>query len=314
MLKFIRRTSIHRITSLLLAGALALVACSQPTGGASQGAAGPQHLKVVATTTILGDVIHQIGGDALQLSVLLPAGADPHSFEPAPQDIAAVANADLLFVNGAGLETFLNRLLQNAGGETKVITASDGIQLRQLQSAPAGQEIDPHVWFDPNNILIWTQNIQSALSEFDPANAATYAANADAYRQKLHSLDAWIQEQVALVPPANRKLVTDHEYLGYFAERYGFDQVGAVIPSFSDVASPSPEGLAALEDAIRQYHVPAIFVGTTVNPQISQSVASDTGIRLVSLYTESLTPPGGQADTYLKFMNYDVTAIVNALK
>ncbi|HZD56801.1 MAG TPA: metal ABC transporter substrate-binding protein [Anaerolineales bacterium] len=290
----------------------------------SSGSAGSQSdkIKVVATTTILGDVVSQVGGDAIDLTVLLPTGVDPHSFEPAPKDLTAVADADLIFINGAGLEEFLNRLLENAAGASdKVINTSDGIKLRDLEETdtgpldePEAQDVDPHVWFDPTNVITWTRNIEKALSGLDPANAQTYTANADTYRAKLRELDTWIKQQVAQIPPDRRKLVTDHEDFGYFADRYGFEQVGAVIPSFNAAAEPSAQGLAELENAIKQAGVQAIFVGTTVNPSLAERVATDTGAKVVSLYTGSLSAPGGEAGTYLALMRYDVTAIVKALK
>lgn len=299
----------------LLALLLLLSACS-PTPGASPSPAG--RLKVVATTTILGDVVRNVGGDKIELSVLLPVGADPHTFEPAPQDIATVAGADLLFTNGAGYELFLQRLLQNAGGKAKVVPVSDGLQLLDA-SAEGAQEsgqgsADPHVWMDPDNVAFWTTKIEQALSAADPNNAAAYQGNAQAYRSQLKELDGWISQQVAQIPEANRKLVNDHLTFGYFARRYGFEQVGAVIPGFSSMASPSAQELASLEDAIRRLNAKAIFVDKTVNSSLSQRVADDTHTQLVYTYTESLSPPDGPASTYLDFMRFDVGAIVQALK
>ena len=274
---------------------------------------------VVATTTILGDIVRQIGKEAIELRILLPADSDPHTFEPAPRDMIAVANADLVMINGAGLEGFLERLLENAGAR-RVVAASQGIVLRQLEDNLAAADsdedapADPHVWLNPQNVLIWTQNIERELSDLDPANAEQYAANAEAYRAELHQLDAWIEEQVTLIPPGNRKLVTDHQTFGYFADRYGFEQVGAVIPSSSAAAEPSAAALAALEDAIRELGVQAIFIGTTVAPNLAQRVAADTGVQLVTVYTDALTDPGGEAASYLELMRYDVSAIVEALK
>jgi ABC-type Zn uptake system ZnuABC Zn-binding protein ZnuA len=275
-----------------------------------------ERLRVVATTTIVGDVVRAVGGDAIALTVLLPVGADPHTFEPTPQDVAAVADAHVVFVNGAGLEVFLEPLLANAGGGAKVVVVSAGIPFRRLGSEHEGEagEVDPHVWFDPLNVVIWTRNIERALSTLDPANSETYAANAARYEAALRELDAWIREQVAQVPPQRRKLVTDHAVFGYFADRYGFEQVGAIMPGFSSAAQPAAQELARLEDAIRALGVPAVFVGTTVNPTLAQRIAEDTGVQLVFLYTGSLSEPGGPADSYLALMRYNVTAIVEALK
>ena len=297
--------SISRFIILLL---LSLTACASP---AAPTPAAPARLKAVATTTIVGDVIHNLAGDAVDLSVLLPTGADPHAFQPTPQDAAKLAGAQVIFINGAGLETFLERLLQNSASQAKVVDLSTGLTLLEGHD---GEEGDPHVWTDPNNVLTWVANAQAALSEMDPANAAVYQANAAAYRQSLVELDGWIKEQVALAPPEHRKLVMDHEILGYFAARYGFEQVGAVIPGFSTLAEPSAQELAALEDAIRSLGVPTLFISIDVNPVLAQRVAADTGIQLVYIYSGSLSPASGPAGTYLEFMRYNVSAIVAALK
>ncbi|MFQ6102551.1 MAG: metal ABC transporter solute-binding protein, Zn/Mn family [Anaerolineae bacterium] len=290
---------------------LTLAACgpsatSQPASGAEE------RLQVVATTTIVGDVVHAVGGDVIALTVLLPLGTDPHSYEPTPQDVAAVADADVVFVNGAGLEVFLDSLLENAGGDAQVVSVSEGITFRHLGGEHGNP--DPHVWFDPHNVAVWVANVEQTLSASDPANAEVYAANGSEYKTALQELDAWIRDQVAQIPEANRKLVTDHAAFGYFADRYGFEQVGAVFPGFSTLAEPSAQERAELEEAIRAFDVQAIFVGTTVNPGLAQQVAEDTGARVVFLYTGSLSEPGGPADSYLALMRYDVSAIVDALK
>jgi manganese/iron transport system substrate-binding protein len=294
---------------------IALPACSS-----AQGQTGGGRLKVVATTTIIGDVASQVGGDLIDLTVLLPVDSDPHSYDPSPQDAAAVTQADLIFANGLGLETFLDSLLQNTGQGAKLVTVSEGIHLLALQDgheAPAqgsqGQ-VDPHVWFDPNNVSVWVDNIAAALGQLDAANQSVYTRNAEAYKGQLKDLDAWIRDQVAQVPEGKRVLASDHTSLGYFAARYGFDQVGAIFPGLSTLSEPSAQELAALEEAIRRYDVPAIFVGTTVNTRTAQRVAQDTGAHIVPLYTGSLSQPDGPAGNYLEFMRYDVNAIVGALK
>jgi manganese/iron transport system substrate-binding protein len=276
---------------------------------------------VVATTTIIGDVVSEIGKDNILLKVMLPVEADPHAFEPTPKDIASASDADIIFANGAGLEGFLETILKNAGGAEKVILLSDGIQL--LEGAPedpnsqtpgSGNITDPHVWFDPTNVMIWSQHIADALASQDPDHADAYHTNADAYRSQLSQLDAWIVQQVDQVPPNRRKLVTDHESFAYFAARYGFEQVGAVLPSYSSLSSSSAQELAALEDKIRNLGTTAIFVGKTVNPTLAEQVAADTGSQIVYLYTGSLSTSNGPAATYIEMMHYDVTAIVSALK
>jgi ABC-type Zn uptake system ZnuABC Zn-binding protein ZnuA len=286
----------------------ALTACSAPASSSTDGL-----LAVVATTSILGDVARQIGADRVSVKVLLPIGADPHAFEPRPQDVAALTDADLVLINGLGLEETLLPLLENA---SSVVTVSDGINALPFAGEHDGEEggLDPHVWQDPNNVIVWANNIADAFAKADPSHADEYVSNAEAYIAELTALDAWIVEQVAQVPEVNRKIVTDHTAFGYFAARYGFEQVGAVIPSLSTGASSSAQELAALEDAIHTSGVKAIFVGSTVSPDMSRRVADDTGIRLVTLYTGSLSEPNGGAETYLAFMRYNVNALVEALR
>ncbi len=280
--------------------------------------------QVLASTDIIADVVRQVGGEDIALQTLIPTGSDPHAFSPAPQDAAKIARADVIFLNGLGLESALQPLLENARPDAALVTLSQGLEtapesasLSQGETAPPPPPVgpaDPHVWTDPNNVRAWLPLIVQALSQRDPENAPLYQERAAAYAAQLEALDAWIVEQVAAIPPQRRVLVSDHEVWGYFAARYGFTLQAALIPGYSTLAQPSARELAALEDAIRQVGVPAIFVGRTVNPSLAERVAADTGVRLVFLYTGSLSAPDGPAPTYLEWMRYNVTAIVNALK
>lgn len=314
-----------QILLLLAALSLALAACAPAASPGQPTAAGDGSLRVVATTTIVGDVVRNVGGDAIDLTVLLPVGADPHGFEPAPADIAAVSAADAVFVNGLDLEQFLTTLLENAGGHARTVAVSDGIvplsSAGDPEDAAAHDEEaehagggDPHTWTDPNNVLVWVDNIQRALAELDPANAPTYSANAARYKAELQTLDGWISQQVGQIPPSERRLVTDHAVFGYFARRYGFEQTGAVAPGYSTLAESSAQELARLEDRLRGEGVKAIFVGSTASSALSQRVADDTGIQLVRVYSGSLSAPGGPAATYLDYMRYNVAAMVKALQ
>lgn len=287
----------------------ALTACSTAASPSTDGG-----LAIVATTSLIGDAARQVGGSRVDVRVLLPLGADPHAYEPRPQDMAALTDADLVLVNGFGLEETLEPLLENA---KNIVVVSEGIEALPFEGEHESEEehgLDPHVWQDPNNVLVWARNIADAFAQADPAHADEYAANAEKYIAELTALDAWIKEQVAQIPQANRKLVTEHATFGYFAARYGFEQVGAIIPSVSTGASPSAQELAALEDAIRASGAKAVFVGSTVGPDLSRRVAEDTGVRLVFLFTDSLSPVGGGAETYLAMMRHNVSAMVEALK
>lgn len=308
----------------LLILVLVLAACTPAPAAPANETTGK--LPVIATTSLVADAVARVGGDLISLTTLLPLGSDPHSFQPTPQEIALVSQAEVLFLNGMGLEEFMTALTENMPAEALVVEVSDGIT--PLEAAETDHEHedeehehehdhaggDPHTWMDPNNVIVWVDNIAAALSQADPANAATYTANAAAYRQELSDLDAWVRQELTAIPEANRKLVTDHTVFTYFADEYGFEQVGAVIPGYSTVSEPSAQELAALEDTIRELGVPAIFVGESVNPALAQRVAEDTGSQLIQIYHASLSAPGGAASTYLDFIRYNVRALVSGLR
>ena len=297
--------SIRKSFLLLLVGLL-LAGCG--TASPTATGTGP---KVVATTTFLADIAQNVAGDRLQVESLLPYGADPHSYQPIPQDVAKVANSDLLITNGVNYEHFLTTVLENAGGKRTIIEASAGLKVLDANGGQAG---DPHLWMDPNNVIGYVNNIRDGLTKIDPAGADVYASNAQAYIAKLQALDSWIKEQVATIPAGRRLLVTNHENLGYFANRYGFKIVGTVIPGFSSEAAPSAQQMAALIDQIKASGVPAVFLDTTDSNTLADQVASDAHVTVVTdLHIESLTdgPPAG---TYIDMMKYDVTKIVEALK
>jgi len=326
---------------------LGLTACStagpQPASRPSTDA-GRAALKALAVETFLADIAQNVAGDRLKVAALIPIGVDPHGFEPTPQDVARIAESQVLIVNGAGFETWLEDVLANAGGQRTVIVASAGLTMREPGSAEAAHrhadeehqqgaaaaaatpsadehaghpdhEGDPHFWLDPINAIKYTENIRDGLSQADPGGAAIYARNADAYIAKLKELDAWIREQVKPIPVERRLLVTNHESFGYFADRYGFTIVGAVIPSVSTGASPSAQQMAQLVEHIRATGAPAIFLETGTNPQLARQLAQETGIKVATgLFTHSITEANGPAPTYIDMMKYNVKAIVDGLK
>ena len=277
-------------------------------------------LQVMATTSILADVVRQVGGDNVQVRSLVPEGANEHEYQPAARDIAAVADSDLVFEVGLGLEEFMSTVIENAGTNVTIITVSDGITPRQFQTEAEADHQDeyfagdPHVWMDPANVITWVNNITRALSDMDPQHRSDYEANSAAYITNLEELDAWITTEINSIPADQRRIVTDHMLFGYFAEKYGLEVIGAVIPSYSTSAQSSARDLAALEDAITQYGVKAILVGDTVNPALSKRVANDTGVQLGQFYTGSLSAIDGPASTYIDYMRFNVNAIVSALK
>jgi len=275
-------------------------------------------LNVLAANTIIADVARQVGGETVRVESLLKPDTDPHSFQPTPSDVSRIAACDVLLLNGLGLEQSLQTLIAGSGGRGDIIEISDGIAARHFghdhDDHHDHDDLDPHVWFDPILVREWTEEIARVFSRLDSMNAERYRENAERYRARLSELDEWIRAQVETIPPVRRKLVSDHDQFSYFCARYGLENAGAIIPGFSTLSEPSARELAALEDAIRAQNVKAVFVGNTVNSSLARRVAEDTGAKLVTLFTGSLTEAGGAAPTYLDFMRFNVNVIVSALK
>jgi manganese/iron transport system substrate-binding protein len=487
-----------RFFALMLIAVLALSACGgaqpAPSGGASPTAvpaaptaapaaptvapttppvAAAPTLNVLAAQSFLADIAQNVAGDRLKIEVLIPPGVDPHIFEPTPADVRKVADSNVLIVNGAGFEEFLDRLLENAGGERLVIEASKGLSSRTVREGEvavmspeeltdalcveaadlflAAEEIaasadqasavevgahaekeadhghdqehthdhdgmfwqvtlnrqtdgtyagflkwdaeggeiaiatgdgalvvtgidtgtaldaaetltlncsgltqamimdvekgeyllaltgfrapqatlmigtpgghhhhdegDPHFWLDPTKVVTYVANIRDGLISVDPAGAEVYRANAERYIAQLNELDRFIASEVAAIPEANRKLVTNHESFGYFADRYGFRIIGTIVPGVSTGVSPSAQQLARLIERVRDAGARVIFLETGANPQLAEQLARETGLTIVSdLYTHSLSEADGPAPTYIDMMRYNVKRIVEALK
>lgn len=308
------------VGSLLIIASLLLSACQ-----ANQSAQAPGGgIKVLAVETFLADIAQNIAGERLEVDSLIPIGVDPHAFEPTPQDIARISEADLLIINGAGVEEWLGKTFESAGGTSSTVEASAGLTSR---TAREGEEVihkeeesaheqgDPHFWLDPLSVVRYVENIRDGLIQVDPQGKDVYTRNADAYITQLKELDGWIQEQVRQVPADRRLMVTNHESFGYFADRYDFKIIGTVIPSVSSSASPSAQQLARLVDTIRAANAPAIFLETGSSPQLANQLASETGIKVVTgLQTHSITYSKGDAPTYIEMMRLNTRLIVDALK
>lgn len=328
--RFSRRLALLQLFAL---GGLGLVGCGRGSAAPTPASSGPTaalcdgaegRVSVVATTSIIADVVSNVGGKAVRVQALLPIGADPHAYEVTRQDLAIMDQAALIFVNGAGLEQSILSQLPAVARPGQVIDLSAGLELiaghehesQHGQEEPEehhDEEMDPHVWLDPGNVSQWAEQIAAALGQADPACAGYYAERARLYQAKLRELDEWIAREVQRIPPERRLLVADHDALGYFARRYGLRVVGSAFPGLSTLAEPSAQEVAQLEDAIRSLGVPAIFLSSTVSPSLVQRIAQDTGVRLVTLYIGSLSGPEGPAATYIDMMRYNVQAIVSAL-
>ena len=305
--------------TLLIIGALLAVALSGCAGQTkatdrASGASG----EVLAVETFMADIAQNVAGDRLRVASLLPVGADPHSFETTPGDIAKVARSNVIIVNGAGLEGPLSETIERAGGKGHIIVASAGLVPRHPHEEEAladHGDVDPHFWLDPNNVVKYVENIRDGLTSADPDGRAVYAANAQTYIERLKELDSWISEQVGQIPPERRQLVTNHESFGYFADRYGFKVIGTIFPGAGVEVGPSAQQVAHLVDRVKATGAKAIFLETGSNLQLAQQVARESGVKtVVQLYDHSITGSDGPAPNYIEMMKYDTKAIVDALK
>lgn len=304
------KTIFNSIIKGLTLALLFLTAC----GPASQSS--DDAVRVLASTTFLADIAQNVAGDRLKVESLLPFGADPHAYQAAPSDVAKIAESDLLILNGVEYEHFIESLLENAGGERIVVEGTTDLEPHQMESSEGDEHKsgDPHMWLDPNFVITYVKNIRNGLMDVDPEGEEIYAANADVYIEELKQLDMFIREQVETIPVERRLLITNHEAMGYFADRYDFTVIGAVIPSLSSDAGTSAQEMAGLVDMIKSSAAPAMFLGELENPDLADQIAEETGVKVVhDLYLESLTD-GAPAGTYIEMMKHNVTQIVNALK
>ncbi len=284
---------------------------------------GDAPLRVVATTGLVGDVVGRVGGAAIDLTVLMGPGQDPHSYQPGAADLAAVADADLIFVNGWNLEEGLLADLAAIAG-APFVPVSAGITPRRIESDHGHDHdhghgpADPHVWQDVGHMGQWAENVRLALGAADPANAVIYDANAAAYRATLAELDGELRQTLAAIPAERRVFVTNHDNLGYFTAAYDFTSVGAVIPSVSSLAEPTAAGLAALIDTMRATGVCAVVVEAGAADDLARVLQNElTGcdeVRLIPLYTDALGAAGSAADNYPGLMRANAAALVEGLR
>jgi ABC-type Zn uptake system ZnuABC Zn-binding protein ZnuA len=289
---------------------IALVAAALLAGCGSSSSARPGVVTVVATTTQLGDLVREIGGDAVDVHQILRPNTDPHDYEPRPRDIERTADAKLVVTSGDGLDHWMGEVLDNAGGSPAVLDAGAGRPV--TRPGEDGEGADPHWWHDPRNVEYAVTRIRDALAKADPDRTAQIDRGATAYLSKVKAMDAGIARCFARVPAAERKLVTDHDAFGYFAGRYGLDVVGAVIPSQTTQAQPSAGDLADLVATIRREHVQAIFPESSINPKLARAIAGETGATADhELYGDTLGPAGSSGDTYIKMEQANADAMVD---
>jgi zinc/manganese transport system substrate-binding protein len=297
-------------TAALVLTVFGLVAVA---GGACGGASeGPKdsRLAVIATIAPVGALVQAAGGELISISVIAGPGQDPHEYEVTASDRKAIGAARLVFRNGLGIDDFLDDALADDG--EKVVTVSEGLPVRK---ASDGRTTDSHVWQDAENAQKMVRLIAEALAREDPANAEAYRRNAEAHVAELAAADREIRALIDSIPPANRKVVTNHDALGYFLDRYGLTFVGAVIPSQTTQAEPSAKDIADLIETIKREGVRAIFAESSLDPKVARQIASDTGVKIVDdLYGDSLGEPGSGAETVPGMLLANAKKIAEALK
>ena len=314
------RLDISLRLAVLVALSMLLIAC-----GAGNGTAPPAdgRIRVVATTTVLADMARQVGGDAVTVVSLVPPGGEVHTFDPTPSDLSTVADADVVFMNGLGLDDWLGSLVTDSGSDATVVALGEDLDgftylagheddhEGEPESEHEGEDVNPHLWLDVGAGIRYAARIGETLRTAAPDRASAIEAGTSAYVARLEALDGWAREQLAAIPEADRRIVSVHEAFPYFAAAYGLEIVGTVIEAPGQ--DPSAGEIAALVEAIRESGARALFGEGQFSPELAETVAAEAGITVESnLYNDSLGDP--PADTYEGMIRWDVERVVAALE
>ena len=279
---------------------LALMAITTP-------ARATDRLNVVASFSILGDLVRNVGGASVDVTTLVGPDGDAHVYVPTPADAKRIAGAKLVFVNGLGLEGWLPRLVQSAGNKAVIVTATAGIAPLKL-----GSDADPHAWQSPLNAKIYVANIRDALVAAAPADAAAFRSNAEAYLAKLDALDREVRQAIAKIPESRRKVISTHRAFGYFAAAYGVEFVAPL--GVSTESEASARDIAGIITQIRASKIPAVFLENISDPRLIRQIAAETGARVGgTLYSDSLTGEKGDSPTYIDMVRHNIKALTSAL-
>lgn len=270
-----------------------------------------QQIKVVATFSILGDIVRNVGGDHVDIAVFVKENGDVHAYEPTPQDIVLLSHADIVFANGLHLESWMDKLYAASGSKARRVNVTDGVMTRTMTDHQS--EIDPHAWQSVTNVKTYVKNIKEALIDLDPININIYENNAQRYIEQLDALDVWIRNQTRQIK--NRTIVTNHDALGYYARDYNFNIVGTVIPAgMTEAADPSAQQTAQLIQTIKQHAIDVIFVESQVNVQLARVLTEETGVRMSEdLYVDALGDHYSDAADYLSMMRHNTMIFIKYL-
>jgi zinc/manganese transport system substrate-binding protein len=264
-------------------------------------------MNVVASFSILGDFVRNVGGERVGVTILVGPDGDVHVYTPAPADARKIADAKLVVINGLGLEGWLPRLVQSAGSKATLVTASQGITPRRL-----GSDADPHAWQSVANARIYVANIRDALVAADPASAEIYRANAERYLTKLDALEREVREAVAQIPQARRKVISTHDAFGYFASAYGIEFIAP--QGVSTESEVSARDIARIITQVRAAKIPAVFLENISDDRLMRRISTETGARIGgTLFSDSLTGEKGDAPTYIDMVRHNIKALTSAL-
>ncbi|MDX2187890.1 MAG: zinc ABC transporter substrate-binding protein [Opitutaceae bacterium] len=280
-------------------------------------------IQIIASNTLLEDMAREVALPEDQVTGLLPLGVDPHAFQPTPKQMQRVEEADVLILNGLGLEPWLERATSEAKGNRLRVTASDGIDPLKGNSCSADHdhadhdhahaEVDPHAWHDLANVLVYVGNIEKGLAAANPTRAAEYAARASAYKARIRELDTEARARMAALPPASRRFVTSHDSLAYFGRAYGIEIIA--IAGLRPDREPSARQMTRFVSQVRDLGVRAVFIESTSNPKIPRLLAAEAGVKVVTeLHTDSLGPKDGPAGTFLGLFRANLDTLERSLK
>jgi len=266
----------------------------------------------VASFSILGDIVQEVGGEHVKVTTLVGPDGDPHSFEPSPKDSKAINASDVVFVSGLGLEGWIDRLVTASGYKGHVVTASEGVNSRKMEED--GKQItDPHAWNSMANGVIYATNVMNALIKADPEDADYFRQRGTAYIEQLQKLDAWAKTEFTGIPQSKRKVLTSHDAFGYFGQEYHVSFMAPV--GFSTEAEASASGVASLIKQIKEEKVKTYFIENQTDPRLVKQIAAASGAQPGGeLYPEALSGPQGPAKTYIKAFKHNVETIVASMK
>ena len=294
---------------VLIAGGLALLLTHSPADA-------QEKLKVIASFSILGDLVTNVGGDRVTVDTLVGRIANAHAYNPSPADTKKIANARIVFVNGLGFEGWLDRLIKASGTKAPVVVASTGVQQIEHPDDPSrGHDhgkVDPHAWQSVANVKIYTTNIRNGLIDIDPDGKATYVSNAEAYLAKLDALEDEVKTGISRIPADRRRIITSHRAFGYFETAYGIS-FGAPQGMSTD-AEASAKDVASIITQVKQQKVAGVFLENVIDPRLIRQIASESGARVGGvLYSDALTDENGEAPSYLDLIRHNLKQLVGSL-